>query len=135
MVVAVWTEARVMTSRHETAYLSAGPEDGTPIVLVHGWPELAISWRHQIPFLADLGFRVIAPDMRGYGGSSTYSTHAAYAQEEVVADMLELVDALHQPVELAPGVPAFLELDGGLRGSQCEHGADSLGEIQGDPPG
>jgi pimeloyl-ACP methyl ester carboxylesterase len=90
-----WTAARVTTGRHETAYLSAGPTDGTPIVLVHGWPELSISWRHQIPHLADQGFRVIAPDLRGYGGSSTYDTHAAYAQEAVVADMLELADALH----------------------------------------
>jgi pimeloyl-ACP methyl ester carboxylesterase len=89
-----WSEAVVRSERHETAYLGAGPEDGTAIVLVHGWPELAISWRHQIPFLAELGYRVVAPDMRGYGGSSNYQTHAAYAQREVVADMIELVDAL-----------------------------------------
>lgn len=89
-----WTEAKVSSSRHETAYLEAGSEDGTAIILVHGWPELSISWRHQIPFLAELGYRVIAPDMRGYGNSSTYDTHDAYAQREVVSDMLELADAL-----------------------------------------
>jgi pimeloyl-ACP methyl ester carboxylesterase len=97
MSPSAWTEAKVSTPRHETAYLSSGPEDGTPIVLVHGWPELSLSWRHQIPFLADLGYRVIAPDMRGYGGSSTYDSHAAHAQREVVADMLELVDGLGIP--------------------------------------
>ncbi|TNF79397.1 MAG: alpha/beta fold hydrolase, partial [Gammaproteobacteria bacterium] len=89
-----WTEKKVGSDRHETAFLEAGPQDGTAIILVHGWPELSISWRHQIPFLAELGYRVVAPDMRGYGNSSTYDTHAAYAQREVVADMLELADAL-----------------------------------------
>jgi pimeloyl-ACP methyl ester carboxylesterase len=89
-----WTEQKVTSARHETAYLEAGPEEGTAVILVHGWPELSISWRHQIPFLAELGYRVVAPDMRGYGGSGNYHTHEAYAQREVVADMLELVDAL-----------------------------------------
>ena len=89
-----WTENKVSSDRHETAFLEAGPEDGTAIILVHGWPELSISWRHQIPFLAELGYRVVAPDMRGYGNSSTYDTHSAYAQREVVADMLELADKL-----------------------------------------
>jgi pimeloyl-ACP methyl ester carboxylesterase len=94
MAAAHWHELRIGTPRHQSACLAAGPDDGTPVVLVHGWPELSLSWRHQIPRLADLGYRVIAPDMRGYGGSSTYDTHAAYAQREVVADMLELVDLL-----------------------------------------
>lgn len=89
-----WREERVSSPRHETAFLTAGPDDGTPVILVHGWPELSISWRHQIPFLAGLGYRVVAPDMRGYGNSSNYRTHEAYAQREVVADMLELADAL-----------------------------------------
>ena len=40
---------------------------GPLVVLCHGWPELSYSWRHQIPALADAGFHVVAPDMRGYG--------------------------------------------------------------------
>ena len=40
---------------------------GPPIILVHGFPELAFSWRHQLPALGDAGYRAIAPDMRGYG--------------------------------------------------------------------
>ncbi|MEP7210821.1 MAG: alpha/beta fold hydrolase, partial [Alphaproteobacteria bacterium] len=47
----------------------AGPKSGKLVVLVHGWPESWYSWRHQIPALAAAGYHVIAPDMRGYGGS------------------------------------------------------------------
>jgi hypothetical protein len=58
------TEHTVKSGSHATFYLAAGPLDGPLIVFVHGWPELAISWRHQLPTLAALGFRAIAPDMR-----------------------------------------------------------------------
>jgi len=79
---------------HTTFYLTAGPESGPLIILVHGWPELSLSWRHQLPFLAGLGFRVVAPDMRGYGRSSVYARTEDYAQELIVGDMLQLLDAL-----------------------------------------
>jgi len=82
------------SARHTTAYLACGPAEATPIIFVHGWPELSISWRHQLPVMAGLGFRAIAPDMRGYGRSSVYPRHEDYAQEEIVADMIELIDHL-----------------------------------------
>ena len=84
----------VKTARHTSFYLACGATDATPIIFVHGWPELSISWRHQLPVLAGLGFRAIAPDMRGYGRSSVYDRHDAYCQEEIVADLIELVDHL-----------------------------------------
>ncbi len=84
----------VRTARHATHYLAAGPVAGPLMIFVHGWPELSLSWRHQMPVFAGLGFRVIAPDMRGYGQSTNYRTHAAYAQSEVVRDMIELIDSL-----------------------------------------
>jgi pimeloyl-ACP methyl ester carboxylesterase len=43
--------------------------DGVPVLLIHGWPDSARLWRHQVPFLAANGFRVITPDMRGFGRS------------------------------------------------------------------
>ena len=46
------------------------PKDGLPVVLCHGFPELAYSWRFQIPALAEAGYHVIAPDQRGYGGTT-----------------------------------------------------------------
>lgn len=88
------TEHTVVTGSHTTFYLSDGPADGTPIVFVHGWPELSHSWRHQLPHVAALGYRAIAPDLRGYGGSSCYASHADYAQELIVADMIGLLDAV-----------------------------------------
>jgi pimeloyl-ACP methyl ester carboxylesterase len=79
---------------HTTFYFAAGPEDGPLVVFIHGWPEQSISWRHQLPSIASLGFRAVAPDMRGYGGSTVYSRHEDYAQENVVSDMLRLLDGL-----------------------------------------
>ena len=88
------TEHTVKTERHTTFYLAAGPANGPLVIFVHGWPELAISWRHQLPALAALGFRTVAPDKRGYGRSTVYSQPVDYAQEAIVRDMLDLLDAL-----------------------------------------
>jgi pimeloyl-ACP methyl ester carboxylesterase len=67
---------------------------GPLVLLCHGWPELAYSWRHQIPALAKAGYHVVAPDMRGYGGSSAPHEIAAYAITDLVGDMVALVAAL-----------------------------------------
>jgi pimeloyl-ACP methyl ester carboxylesterase len=88
------TEHVVKTDSHTTFYLAAGPEDGPMVIFIHGWPELSISWRNQLPALATLGFRAISPDMRGYGRSSVYDQHSDYAQEKIVGDMIALIDAV-----------------------------------------
>ncbi len=88
------TEHVVRTDRHTTFYLASGAEDAPAIIFVHGWPELSTSWRHQLPVFAGLGFRAIAPDMRGYGRSSVYPNQADYALEHIVRDMVELIDRL-----------------------------------------
>jgi pimeloyl-ACP methyl ester carboxylesterase len=88
------TEHVARTPRHASFHLAAGTPGATPIIFVHGWPELAISWRHQLPVMAALGFHAVAPDMRGYGRSSIYPTHADYALEHSVRDMIELLDHL-----------------------------------------
>src|SRR6478752_2359573 len=73
------TDHVVKTSRHTSFYLACGALDAPPIIFVHGWPELSVSWRHQLPCFASLGFRTIAPDMRGYGRSSVPSRFEDYA--------------------------------------------------------
>ncbi len=72
----------------------AGPVDGPAIVLCHGFPELAYSWRHQVSALSDAGFRVIAPDQRGYGASDCPSDIESYKLSHLTADMVALLDAL-----------------------------------------
>ncbi len=96
MNIAEITRRDFETQRHKTSYLSCGPEDGPLIIFTHGWPELSLSWRHQLRCFAALGFHAVAPDMRGYGQSSVYKTHDAYAQVHAVQDMLELLDHLAQ---------------------------------------
>jgi len=88
------TEHIVKSPRHTSFYLACGAEDAPLIVFVHGWPELSISWRHQLPCFADLGFRAVAPDMRGYGRSSVYARHEDYALQHSATDMIELLDSL-----------------------------------------
>ena len=66
---------------------------GPPVILVHGFPELAFSWRHQLPALAAAGYSAIAPDMRGYGGSSKPPSVADYTVQKLIGDLTALMDA------------------------------------------
>lgn len=88
------TEHLAETGTHKSFYLECGPADGPLIIFVHGWPELSLSWRDQLPHFAALGFRCVAPDMRGYGRSTVYREHNDYAQELIVGDMIGLLDFL-----------------------------------------
>ncbi len=67
---------------------------GPAVVLCHGFPELAFSWRHQVEPLADAGYRVIVPDMRGYGASSAPAAIEDYDVLSLCGDMTGLLDAL-----------------------------------------
>jgi pimeloyl-ACP methyl ester carboxylesterase len=67
--------------------------EGPLVVLCHGFPELAFSWRHQIPALSAAGYRVLAPDMRGYGNSSAPAAVEAYDVIALCDDMCGLLDA------------------------------------------
>ncbi|HEY2481947.1 MAG TPA: alpha/beta hydrolase, partial [Caulobacteraceae bacterium] len=76
------------------AYYEAGRRGGTPVILCHGFPELAFSWRHQIKALADAGRWVIAPDQRGYGLSDRPQAVEAYGIGRLTDDMAGLLDHL-----------------------------------------
>jgi pimeloyl-ACP methyl ester carboxylesterase len=80
--------------RHITHYWEAGPADGPLIIFLHGWPGIGLMWRAQMQAFASMGWRCIAPDMRGYGGSSAPAEPNAYALSEIVQDMVELHDHL-----------------------------------------
>lgn len=62
-------------------------------ILLHGFPELNFSWRHQIPVLAALGYRAWAVNLRGYGATSRPSNLRDYALDRLVADVVGLIDA------------------------------------------
>ena len=62
--------------------------DGTPVVLLHGFPDSGRLWRHQVPALVAAGFRVIVPDLRGYGGSDKPAEVSAYAMPFLVGDVV-----------------------------------------------
>ncbi len=85
-------ERTVATNGVELHVLEAG--EGFPVVLAHGFPELAYSWRHQIPALAAAGYRVIAPDQRGYGRSSRPEAIEDYDIVHLTGDLLGLLDEL-----------------------------------------
>lgn len=84
----------VKTNGIEMAVYEAGPKDGFPVVLCHGFPELAYSWRHQLPALAAAGYHAIAPDQRGYGRSSRPPNVEDYDIRHLTGDLVGLLDAL-----------------------------------------
>ena len=72
--------------------LEAGPAEGPPTILLHGFPEDALSWRTQIDRLAGAGLRILAPDQRGYGASDRLKEIRAYTLDRLSADILALAD-------------------------------------------
>ena len=76
---------------------------GPLVVLCHGWPELSYSWRHQIAALAAAGFRVAAPDMRGFGRTAAPADIGAYTIFDTVGDMVALVAALGEKKAMIVG--------------------------------
>lgn len=97
-MVGMVTPARLPPWRHgdmavngvRLHYVEAGT--GPLVVLLHGFPEFWYSWRYQIPALADAGYRVIAPDMRGYNTSEKPRGVAAYSVETLTDDVAGLID-------------------------------------------
>ncbi|TNC22708.1 alpha/beta fold hydrolase [Amycolatopsis alkalitolerans] len=74
--------------------IAAGPADGRPVLLLHGFPEAAISWDYQVAVLGDRGFRAVAPDQRGYSPGVRPQAAAEYGIDELVEDVLAIADEL-----------------------------------------
>src|SRR6516165_7742307 len=85
-------EHTISTNGVDLHVVEAG--EGTPVVLAHGFPELAYSWRHQLPALSAAGCHVIAPDQRGYGRSSRPAAIEDYDIEHLTRDLTGVLDAL-----------------------------------------
>ena len=82
------------TPRQTTHYIECGPADGPLMIFLHGWPGTGLMWHAQMDAFAADGWHCVAPDLRGYGGSSAPAANDAYTTEEVVTDMAELHDQL-----------------------------------------
>lgn len=85
------------TNNIQLHVVTAGPEDGPPVMLLHGFPEFWGGWRKQMPALAEAGYRVLAPDQRGYNLSSVPREVRAYALDTLARDVVGLMDAFHLP--------------------------------------
>ena len=78
--------------------------EGVPIVLCHGFPHTWYSWHRQIPVLAAAGFRVIAPDMRGMGGTEAPLSPEAYGLPEINGDLIGLLDHIGESKAIFAGL-------------------------------
>ncbi|MDF0529246.1 alpha/beta hydrolase [Tsukamurella sp. 8F] len=74
--------------------MAAGPEGGRPVMLLHGFPEAALEWSHQLAGLAAVGYRVVAPDQRGYSPGVRPESPSDYRIETLVADVIAMADRL-----------------------------------------
>jgi pimeloyl-ACP methyl ester carboxylesterase len=86
------THEQIAVNGIELHVATAGPADGAPVVLCHGFPELWYSWRHQLAALGQAGYRVFAPDLRGYGASSHPTEVGDYGSDELTCDLCGLLD-------------------------------------------
>ncbi|WP_369386587.1 alpha/beta fold hydrolase [Streptomyces sp. CG1] len=95
--------------RHRTLHVNgidvhiAEAGEGPLVILLHGFPELWYSWRHQLGALAAAGFHVIAPDLRGYGQSTVPPDVEAYGMQAMVDDVVGMLDALDEPTAALVG--------------------------------
>jgi pimeloyl-ACP methyl ester carboxylesterase len=87
-------ELRLASNGLRFRCLAEGPDDGPLALLLHGFPEGAESWRAQLAALAAAGYRSVAPDLRGYGGTDCPDGEEAYRMPHLVADVVGLLDAL-----------------------------------------
>ncbi len=92
--VAGFTERFVARDGVRLRVVEAGRRGDPPVVLAHGFPDLALGWRHQIAALAAAGYHVLAPDQRGYGRSSCPEQVAAYDIHALTGDLVGVLDAL-----------------------------------------
>jgi pimeloyl-ACP methyl ester carboxylesterase len=86
------THEQIPANGIELHVATAGPVDGKPVVLCHGFPELWYSWRHQLAALGQAGYRAFAPDLRGYGASSHPTEVADYGSDKLTGDLCGLLD-------------------------------------------
>ncbi|MEU9866986.1 alpha/beta hydrolase [Actinomadura sp. NPDC048021] len=100
--MAGWSHRYARVNGLDVHYVEQG--EGPLVVLLHGFPHLWFSWRHQIGPIADAGFRVVAPDMRGMGHTSGPRDHREYDVDRIVGDLTGLLDHLGEEKAVFSGL-------------------------------
>lgn len=91
--IAVIEQLSVRTDEGDFDAIAAGPEDGRPVLLLHGFPEAAVEWEHQVAVLGREGFRAVAFDQRGYSPGARPERAADYGVDALVGDVLAVADS------------------------------------------
>jgi pimeloyl-ACP methyl ester carboxylesterase len=99
--VAEITHRTIQTNGINLHIAEAG--DGPLVLLIHGWPELWYSWRHQLPAVAAAGYHAVAPDVRGYGQSDCPQPIEAYSLKNMLPDFTGILDALGEKTAVIVG--------------------------------
>jgi len=86
-----WDRDMTRVNGVDVHYVAAGDPDDPLVLLLHGFPEFWYAWRHQLPALADAGYHVVAPDLRGYNESGKPSGTEQYRVDRLVDDVVALV--------------------------------------------
>ncbi len=94
---------RFIESNGITLRIAEAGESGPLLLMAHGWPESWYNWRHQISYFANAGYRVVAPDMRGYGESDAPEPVESYDIVTLAADMVGILDALGEETAVMIG--------------------------------
>ncbi len=94
---------RFIRSKGIQLRVAVAGKSGPLVILAHGWPESWYSWRHQIKALADAGYQVAAPDMRGYGGSDAPPGVEDYRVDRIAEDLLGIIEAFGQEKAILVG--------------------------------
>ncbi len=112
-----WRHVYTTINGIDAHYVEQGPVDGPAVVFCHGFPMLWFSWHRQIPVLAEAGYRVIAPSMRGMGQAGAPEDFIAYGVDDITADLVGLLDhaGLEQAVFVGIDFGAFAIQDLALR--------------------
>ncbi len=117
MAQADWVHHHATINGIDAHYVEQGPADGPAVIFCHGFPMLWFSWHRQIPALAEAGYRVIAPSMRGMGQAGAPEDFSAYGVDSITGDLLGLLDhcELEQAVFVGIDFGAFAIQDLALR--------------------
>ena len=109
----VRASVRTLRSGLQVRVIEAGPEDGPPVLFLHGWGASAFTWRRNVPVVADAGYRVAAVDLKGHGLSSKPLGAGEYTLEALLDHVTDVMHALgfDRPAVVAQSMAGAIALE------------------------